>query len=441
MLNFATYLPLLVALRMFEYAVSYKWKIISGTEGVENLAKKNLTAARVDGVRANGKLQELRDHIVANLYLRVRPNGSKSWVVRYTDPVTGAERKLYTIRDVATDGKSIDDARDAARRFLSDLLKTQKNPKTIKAEKKALLEKEKRQSVSIAELIPLYEPFLSHLKDPHSRLTDLKLVAKSNLGQKPIAKLTAKDIQIYVKEEQDAGRRNRTINKKITELYGMISALHRHQILTPNEVSLPPKPKKLPETDSQKNRRYFESGERAALVAKSKNLASKIPWLYPAVILSLNTGIRPNSLFHLTWGDIDWQAKTLRLDARYMKTKDEWILPFNTLAEEALKYLERQLTKNGTKPEPGEYILQNNGHEINEEDWRHAFDTLKLRCGIENATWYNMRHDFASQLVMQGVSLITVRDLMCHKNISTTQVYAHLAPDLKTAAVKLLERL
>ena len=52
-----------------------------------------------------------------------------------------------------------------------------------------------------------------------------------------------------------------------------------------------------------------------------------------------------------------------------------------------------------------------------------------------------MRHDFASQLVMLGVPLITVRDLMCHKDIRTTQIYAHLAPDLKTAAVKQLARL
>ncbi len=56
-------------------------------------------------------------------------------------------------------------------------------------------------------------------------------------------------------------------------------------------------------------------------------------------------------------------------------------------------------------------------------------------------TWYNMRHDFASQLVMKGVSLYTVKDLMCHKNITTTQVYAHLSPDLKADAVALLDTL
>ena len=61
------------------------------------------------------------------------------------------------------------------------------------------------------------------------------------------------------------------------------------------------------------------------------------------------------------------------------------------------------------------------------------FDTIKGK------TWYHMCHDFASQLVMAGVDLYTVKDLMCHKNITTTQIYAHLAPDLKRAAVARLD--
>jgi integrase len=67
-----------------------------------------------------------------------------------------------------------------------------------------------------------------------------------------------------------------------------------------------------------------------------------------------------------------------------------------------------------------------------------AFATAVRRAGITDFTFHDLRHTFASRLVMAGVDLATVKELMGHKHIAMTLRYAHLAPGHKRAAVEVL---
>ncbi|SPQ01565.1 Phage integrase family protein (fragment) [Candidatus Sulfobium mesophilum] len=71
-------------------------------------------------------------------------------------------------------------------------------------------------------------------------------------------------------------------------------------------------------------------------------------------------------------------------------------------------------------------------------DVKRSFNTATRRAGIRDFHFHDLRHTFASHLVMAGVDITTVKELLGHRTLTMTLRYAHLAPSHKVKAVELL---
>jgi integrase len=149
--------------------------------------------------------------------------------------------------------------------------------------------------------------------------------------------------------------------------------------------------------------------------------------LTPAVLLSMNTGLRRGELLALRWTSVDLKGKQITIEGSTAKTAQTRHVPLNAEALEVLRKWHEQA------PASERVIPIDTGFKT---AWAHLLE----RAHIEHFRWHDLRHHFASRLVQAGVPLNTVRELLGHSSMAMTLRYAHLAPDQKAEAVAKLVR-
>lgn len=139
----------------------------------------------------------------------------------------------------------------------------------------------------------------------------------------------------------------------------------------------------------------------------------------PEFTLALNTGMRLGEMMSLAWGDVDLERKVIQL--RKTKSGRPRSVPINADALTALKKLRKQGRSQVMASHP-----------------RYWFEAALTAANVKNFRWHDLRHTFASRLVMAGVNLRTVQELLGHQTIAMTIRYSHLAPSHLRAAVESL---
>jgi integrase len=146
------------------------------------------------------------------------------------------------------------------------------------------------------------------------------------------------------------------------------------------------------------------------------------------VIVALNTGMRKGEILNLEWRDVDLRNRLIII--RNTKNNESRTIPINEILYETLTLLGHTTDE--------QYVFANrNGNPFG--DVRTSFRNALKRAGIEDFRFHDLRHTFASKLVMRGVNIRTVQTLLGHKDIAMTMKYSHLSDAHLKEAVKKLE--
>jgi site-specific recombinase XerD len=152
---------------------------------------------------------------------------------------------------------------------------------------------------------------------------------------------------------------------------------------------------------------------------------------WPLVGFAIATGLRQSEQLGLRWRDVDLKNRVLTIP----RSKHGGVrhVPLNDTALSILRALPRRLRS--------EYVFTTTrGTRLNPANILHRIFAPALEgAGIADFRWHDLRHTFASRLVMRGVDLRTVQELLGHKSLAMTLRYSHLAPDHLQAAIRVLD--
>jgi integrase len=374
-----------------------------------------LTQTVVQNITPADRRQRIKDSVVAGLTLSVETSGRKSWWVDYRKP--DGKRSYHTIG--RADLFTVAEARERAKEFLA----------RVKLGEDVTAPKNDGPPPSDA---PLLKDFLEEHYFPW-------VLANRKGGKATVARLKAsfgflmnvavREIDPLSIEKWRTGRLKEVKASSINrDMAALISSLNWGAGLGLIEANPLSRTKHLQERDSQPKARFLAHDERERLMDA---LEGREEYLRNMVIVSLNTGIRRGALFSLLWSDVDLDKRILTLRGEDAKNSKTNYVPLNAAAYAAFK--------EWRKSSKGELVFPSPRTGDRLTECRHAWASLVKAAGIKNFRWHDMRHDFASQLVMKGVDLNTVRELMGHADIRMTLRYAHLAPGVKTKAVAALD--
>jgi integrase len=138
--------------------------------------------------------------------------------------------------------------------------------------------------------------------------------------------------------------------------------------------------------------------------------------LRPIVIVAVHTGMRREEILSLRWAQVNLETGIIHLPKT--KNHNPRNIKMNQTVRKALSEIEKR----------GEFVFcKANGERFSKLPG--PFEAVVRKAGIEDFHFHDLRHIFASNLVMAGTRLLKIKELLGHKKLDMTLRYAHLEPN------------
>lgn len=291
----------------------------------------------------------------------------------------------------------------------------------------ALYEKRKadsRRKLKLPELVPgevttfahlsamAVEHAQTHLRTSRDYVTRDRILCE-HFGSQRADSITPQEISQWLTEHCGT---NATANR----YRSFVSLAYRLGMENGKVSSNPARLVRLRKEDNARAR-YLTRDEYSKVLAIIKR---DNPEQAQAFVVSVYSGMRFSEQFTLTWGQVDFTRKKIRLEKTKNGSKRD--VPLNSVTLDALRQQQAAVPHAS-----GDVVFPRPGPA---SDCRWWFEPALREANVEDYTWHNNRHTFCSWLALAGVSIKEIQTLAGHKSITMSARYSHLSPEASSSA-------
>ena len=173
--------------------------------------------------------------------------------------------------------------------------------------------------------------------------------------------------------------------------------------------------------------RVLEAGQIDAIIEKASEDV-KFERVRDKAMLELmyGSGLRVSELCGLQFADKDLENAILRVRGKGEKTR---LVPFGKLAASAIDAWLR-IRPEIKKSTASELFITKRGRKLSRKTFWYNLKKYAALAGIAcNVKPHMLRHSFATHLLRDGANLMSIREMLGHSDLSTTQIYTQLVSD------------
>lgn len=280
-----------------------------------------------------------------------------------------------------------------------------------------------------------YLQHLEHeLRRKPSTLQDYGIILRLHLdpllGSKSVADITSDHVREYMRVKREGGLAEKTISNHVTFLHGLCGYAVKKGWATANPVDGVDRPR---EEGGDPDIRFLDLAELEALMREVPQdvLGGTEQVLY---LTAAMTGLRQGELIALRWRDVDWKAGKIRVRqsrtrGRLGKPKSRRGVRAVPMSDRLAGALDRHFQATAFQgDEDLVFAHPQTGSPYDPSKMRSRFYSAIKRAGITRLRFHDLRHTFGTLMAAAGVPMRTLQEWMGYANLTTTEIYAHYAP-------------